>query len=76
MIFDALGTPQISRLSFVLRYLLIFISINIFGVLHVISCVQAYVFPTVPDLHDLALSSVILQGTGIYHLLGAYYSLQ
>ena len=76
MTLDALSTPQISRLSFVLRSLSIFLTVNIFGVLRVISCVRAYFFPTVPALHDLDLSSVILRGTYIYHLLGAYYSLQ
>ena len=73
---DALSTPQISCLYLVLRSLSIFISINIFGVLRVISCVRANVFPNVPDMHDLDLSSVILRGMGIYHLLGAYCSLQ
>ena len=76
MKFDALSTPQISRLSFVLRSLLIFLSINIFGVLRVISCVRVDVFSIVPDLLNLDLSSVILQGTDIYHLLGEYFSLQ
>ena len=76
MTLDALSTPQISRLSFVLRYLSIFLTVNIFGVLRVIPCVRADFFPTVPALHDLDLSSVILRGTDIYHLLGAYCSLQ
>ena len=57
---DTLSTPQIYRLYFVIRYLSIFLYINIFGVLCVISRVQADVFPTVPALHDLDLSSGIL----------------
>ena len=63
---DDLSTRQISRPSFVVQYLLIFISINIFGVLRVISRVRADVFPTVPALHNLTLSSGILRGPGIY----------
>ena len=36
----------------------------------------ADVFPTVYDLHDMALYSGILQGMGIYYSLGNYCSLQ
>ena len=75
-ILDAANNPQMSRLSFFLRYLSIFLSIEIFGVLRVISRVQADVFPTVHALHDLDLSSDILRGTGIYQPLGKYFSIQ
>ena len=63
-------------MSFVLRYLLIFLSIKIFGVLHVISRMQEDVFPTATDLHNLAVSSIILRGPGIYHPLITYCSIQ
>ena len=62
---DTLSTPQIYRMSFVLRYLSIFISINIFDVLGLISRVRADLFPTMTISHDMYLSSGILQGPGI-----------
>ena len=73
---DAASTPQMSRLSFILKSLSIVISIKIFGVLRVLSSEQADVFPTVPDLQDLDISSGIPRGPGIYHLLVTYCSLQ
>ena len=42
----------------------------------VISRVRADLLPNVPSLHNLDVSSGILQGAGIYHLMGEYYSLQ
>ena len=72
----AASTPQMYRISFVLQSLSIFISINIFDVLRVISRVREDVFPTVHTLHDMALSSRILQGTGIYYPLGTYCCFQ
>ena len=54
----------------------IFLSIRIFDVLRVISRVQEDIFPTVYNLHNLALSSDILWGAGIYYPLGTYCSLQ
>ena len=62
---DTLSTPQISRLSFVVLYLSIFLYINIFGGLRIISRMQADVFPTVPALYAMALSSGIMRGLGI-----------
>ena len=64
---DYIRTRQIYSFQFfALKSLLIFIPINIFGVLRVISRVRADVFPTVPALHNLTLSSGILRGPGIY----------
>ena len=45
-------------------------------VLHVISHVGADLLPNVSSWHNLDVSSGILQGAGIYHLMGEYYSLQ
>ena len=72
-----LASPQKkSPLSFVLQYLSIFISINIFGILRMISCVRVDFFPTVHNLHGLSLSSGIIQGTVIYHPMGMYCIIQ
>ena len=73
---DTLSNPKISRLSFVVQSMLIFLFIKIFGALRAISCVQADVFPTGLNLKNWALSSGIILGLGIYHPLGAYCSLQ
>ena len=54
----------------------IFLSIKIFDVLPVISRVRADIFPIVHAFQDLDLSSGILEGPGIYYLLGTYYSIQ
>ena len=43
--------------------------------LRVISRVQADFLPNIPYLRNIALSSGILRGGGIYHLMGEYYSL-
>ena len=73
---DATKTPQISCLYFVLQFLSIFLSINIFSVLRVIPRVREYFFPTVTSLQNLAVSSGILRGTGIYRPLDMYCSIQ
>ena len=65
-----------SRLSFVLKYTSIFISIDIFDVLCMISRVQVYVLETVQDLHDLDISSGFIKGAGISYSLVTYGVLQ
>ena len=72
---DAASTPQMSRLFFILKYLSIVISIDIFGVLHVLSREQIDIFQTVPAFHDLDISLGIPRGPVIYHPLGTYCSL-
>ena len=44
-------------------------------VLRVISRVRADFLPYIPSLKNLSLSSGILRGGGIYHLMGDYYCL-